>query len=62
MKKFPPEARHLLSKYFASMHDIKHVVNLQTKAQNYAIAGSIVAKRALYLPREQDRLSSLQVS
>mmetsp|Transcript_9444 Transcript_9444/g.14151 ORF Transcript_9444/g.14151 Transcript_9444/m.14151 type:complete len:1132 (-) Transcript_9444:64-3459(-) len=60
VKKFPPEARHLLSKYFVSMHDIKHVVNLQTKAQNYAVAGSIVAERALNLPREQDRLSSLQ--
>lgn len=60
VKKFPAEAMNLLSKYFASMHDMKHVINLRNKAQDYAVSGTIVAKRALGLPREQDRLSVLQ--
>ena len=60
VKKFPPEAMNLLSKYFASMHDVKHVINLQNRAGDYATSGTIIAKRALTLPREQDRLSALQ--
>ena len=60
VKKFPPEAMHLLSKYFESMQDMKHVINLRNKARDYAVSGTIVAKRALGLPREQDRLSVLQ--
>lgn len=60
VQKFPPEATNLLSKYFASMQDIKHVVNLRSKGRDYAAAGEIIAQRALDLPREQDRLQALQ--
>lgn len=58
--KFPSEAVNLLAEYFSSMKDVKHVLNLQVKAQNYAKAGSIIAKRALDLPREHERLNMLQ--
>lgn len=58
--KFPPEAVNLLAEYFSSMNDVKHVMNLQVKAQNYAVAGSILAKRALDLPTEHQRLNMLQ--
>lgn len=59
-QKFPPEAVNLLVQYFSSMNDVKHVMNLQVKAQNYAKAGSIIAERALNLPREHERLSMIQ--
>ena len=58
--KFPPEAINLLAQYFSSMNDVKHVMNLQIKAQNYAKAGAIIAERALNLPREHERLNMLQ--
>lgn len=58
--KFPPEAINLLAQYFSSMNDVKHVMNLHVKAQNYAKAGSIIAERALNLPREHERLNMLQ--
>jgi hypothetical protein len=60
VQKFPPEAMNLLSKYFSSMQDVKHVTNLRNKARDYASSGKTIAKRALDLPREQDRLSALQ--
>ena len=60
VKKFPTEAKNLLSKYFACMHDIKHVVKLRNKSRDFAASGTVIAKRALSLPREQDRLSTLQ--
>jgi hypothetical protein len=58
--KFPPEAVNILVEYFSSMNDVKHVLNLQIKAHNYAKAGSIIAQRALNLPREHERLNMLQ--
>jgi len=60
VNKFPPEAINMLAEYFLSMNDVKHVMNLHLKAQNYAKAGSIIAKRALALPREHERLTMLQ--
>ncbi len=60
VNKFPAEAVNMLAEYFSSMNDVKHVMNLYLKGQNYAKAGSIVAKRALSLPREHERLSMLQ--
>ncbi len=60
VQKFPPEAMHLLAKYFGSMQDVKHVIALRNKARDYAASGKIIAQRALNLPREQDRLSALQ--
>ncbi len=58
--KFPPEAINLLVQYFSSMNDVRHVMTLHEKAQNYAKAGTIIAEKALNLPREHDRLKSLQ--
>mmetsp|Transcript_16407 Transcript_16407/g.19003 ORF Transcript_16407/g.19003 Transcript_16407/m.19003 type:complete len:1168 (-) Transcript_16407:25-3528(-) len=60
VKKFPPEAVNLLAEYFSSMNDVKHVMNLHIKAQNAIKAGSIIAKRAMKLPREHERLKMLQ--
>jgi hypothetical protein len=60
VQKFPPEAMNLLSKYFSSMQDVKHVINLKNKGRDYAASGKVIAQRALNLPREQDRLSALQ--
>jgi Vps16, C-terminal region./Vps16, N-terminal region. len=60
VRSFPPEAMNILSKYFETMHDVKHVVNLRNSARHYSISGTIIAKRALDAPREQDRLSLLQ--
>ena len=60
VNKFPAEAVNILAEYFSSMNDVKHVMNLYLKGQNYAKAGSILAKRALSLPREHERLSMLQ--
>lgn len=60
INKFPFEAVNLLAEYFSTMHDAKHVTNLQVQTQNYAKAGSIIANRALNLPREHDRLNKLR--
>jgi vacuolar protein sorting-associated protein 16 len=60
VNKFPPEALRLVSKYFNSMNDTKHAINLHLKARHFSTAGSIVATRAIDLPREQDMLVSLQ--
>lgn len=60
VNKFPQEALRLLSKYFNSMNDAKHAINLHLKARDFSTAGAIVAIRAIVLPREQDMLVSLQ--
>jgi hypothetical protein len=60
VKNFPPEAMNILSRYFETMQDVKHVVNLRNSARHYSISGNIIAKRALDAPRDQDRLSLLQ--
>jgi hypothetical protein len=60
VNKFPSEAMNLLGRYFASMQEIKHAVNLHNKDKDYATSGMLVAKRSISLPREQDRLSGLQ--
>lgn len=60
VNKFPSESLNLLSTYFNSMGDMKHVMNLNITARNFLNAGSILASRALHLPREQDILTSLQ--
>lgn len=60
VNKFPSEAMKLLGRYFASMQEIKHAVNLHNKDKDYATSGMLVAKRSISLPREQDRLSGLQ--
>jgi len=58
--KFPPEAVNLLSSYFGSMQDVKHIMNLQLRGQKYVAAGSIIAKRALSSTTERERLRLLQ--
>lgn len=60
VRKFTPEAMNTLSKYFETMEDVKHVINLRNMARHFSISGTIVARRALDAPREQDRLSLLQ--
>jgi len=60
VRNFPPEAMNILSKYFETMQDVKHVINLRSLPRHYSICGTIIANRALDAPREQERLSLLQ--
>lgn len=43
------------------MQDVKHVMNLQSWGHKYINAGSIIAKRALSSPTENERMKMLKV-
>jgi len=58
--KFPPEATNLLKTYYSSMSDVKFVMNLLLRSQNFVDAGTTMAKRALDSSKEQERLTMLK--
>jgi len=60
VKKFPAEAMNYLSTYFGSMTDFKHAVKLQLRGHNFNAAGSLMAKRAVSMPKVQDKVRLLQ--
>ena len=59
--KFTPESFHTLRRYFGTRPDIKNCVQLQLRAQKFADAGVVTARRALEAKRDpQDKLTMLK--